>query len=163
MCKLLIDNHEKVYVHVKRRWTGTFQTDIWWTIYTQYTSVVQMVNVRCFRRLGRFDTLSCFLICIEKLWDDGDLRDLLVDFGGVYWFYYWSNVFRKTVHPGNSRLDSSVWNIIFFIFRKWCDTILNYAWFTLSNCHYNYNVTEESKANKAELTKLILLPRSSSV
>ena len=43
-----------------------------------------MVNVRCFRRLGRFDTLSCFLICIEKLWDDGDLRDLLVDFGGVY-------------------------------------------------------------------------------
>ena len=30
-------------------------------------------------RIGRFHTLSCFIAAIGKLWEDGDLRDLLAD------------------------------------------------------------------------------------
>lgn len=32
-------------------------------------------------RLGGFHTLSCFIVSIDKLWADGGLRDLMVDFG----------------------------------------------------------------------------------
>ena len=32
-------------------------------------------------RLGGFHTLSCFIASIGKLWADGGLRDLMVDYG----------------------------------------------------------------------------------